>query len=202
MNWRPVQEEAIVQYIKRRDVLAVLPTGYGKSLIFQLIPRICSYLHDKKFKYPSEAILIVICPLISLITSHLNELSVVGISACLRLIVMKSCTWSSTDCRSLAEFTDISLNLCRSASDLSNFSSFRLHFEQMIEETQCSLITRAWSKQTNRFSQDFRNANLHTQHQSEIRGSLHQRPLLSLLLPNPPSSLLLPRPLEPRVETL
>ena len=105
MIWRPVQEEAIVQYIKRRDVLAVLPTGYGKSLIFQLIPRICSYLHDKQFKYPSEAILIVICPLISLITSHLNELSVVGISACLRLIVMKSCTWSSTDCRSLAEFT-------------------------------------------------------------------------------------------------
>ena len=79
---KPVQEEAIMNYITRKDVLCVLPTGYGKSLIFQVIPGICSHLHDKGFEYPSNPILLVICPLNSLISSHLSELLACGISAC------------------------------------------------------------------------------------------------------------------------
>ena len=29
--------EIIVNYVQRKDILAVLPTGYGKSLLFQLL---------------------------------------------------------------------------------------------------------------------------------------------------------------------
>ena len=43
---KPVQEEALLAFLKRKDVLAVLPKSCGKSLIFQLVPAICSYLHD------------------------------------------------------------------------------------------------------------------------------------------------------------
>lgn len=43
---KPVQEEAVLHFIKREDVFAVLPTGCGKSLIFQIVPKVCSYLHD------------------------------------------------------------------------------------------------------------------------------------------------------------
>ena len=49
---RPVQEEAFLPFIKREDVFAVLPTGCGKSLIFQIVPKVCSYLHDRGFSYP------------------------------------------------------------------------------------------------------------------------------------------------------
>ena len=45
LELRPVQEEALLHFIKREDVLAVLPNGCGKSLIFQLAPKVCSYLH-------------------------------------------------------------------------------------------------------------------------------------------------------------
>jgi len=79
---KQVQEEAVISFIKRRDVMAVLPTGYGKSLIFQLIPGICSYLHGKGFDYPSKPILVVVCPLKALIASHLKEVECCGISAC------------------------------------------------------------------------------------------------------------------------
>ena len=37
LELRPVQEEALLHFIKHEDVFAVLPTGCDKSLIFQLV---------------------------------------------------------------------------------------------------------------------------------------------------------------------
>lgn len=73
------QEEAIFQFIQRRDVFAVLPTGWGKSLIFQVVPTLCSYLHNKGL---DKAILLVVCPLNSLVASHIKELDSLGIRSC------------------------------------------------------------------------------------------------------------------------
>ena len=44
------QREGIVNYIQREDILAVLPTGYGKSLLFQLLPVICHALNTMGYK--------------------------------------------------------------------------------------------------------------------------------------------------------
>ena len=63
-------------------MFAVLPTGCGKSLIFQLVPKVCSYLHDRGFSYPKAAIVVVICVLYALIDSHILELKEHGIPAC------------------------------------------------------------------------------------------------------------------------
>jgi superfamily II DNA helicase RecQ len=46
---KAVQEDAIISFVRRRDVFGVLPTGYRKSLIFQLIPGICRYLNKTVF---------------------------------------------------------------------------------------------------------------------------------------------------------
>ena len=62
-------------------MFAVLPTGCGKSLIFQIVPKVCSYLHDRGFSYPKAAIVVVICPLYALIDSHILELKEHGIPA-------------------------------------------------------------------------------------------------------------------------
>jgi ATP-dependent DNA helicase RecQ len=32
------QAECLFNFIERRDVFAMLPTGFGKSLIFQMVP--------------------------------------------------------------------------------------------------------------------------------------------------------------------
>ena len=82
LELRPFQEEALLHFIKREIVFAVLPTGCGKSLIFQLGPKVCSYLHDRGFSYPKAAIVVVICPLNALIDSHIVELKEHGIPAC------------------------------------------------------------------------------------------------------------------------
>ena len=84
---KPQQVAAITNFLLRRDVFAVLPTGYGKSLIFQIIPNICSRMAACGFNYPSKPILLVISPLVSLIKSHIQELNDHGIS----------CVWLSDD---------------------------------------------------------------------------------------------------------
>ena len=52
------QTSGVLNFIQRKDVLAVLPTGSGKSLLFQLIPGLClrlnqmgycNYPHSNKF---------------------------------------------------------------------------------------------------------------------------------------------------------
>ena len=80
-NLTTEQYKALWAFTKRKDVFAILPTGHGKSLIFQIMPDLCRRLNELNFQYPSEAILLVVCPLNSLIDSHLKELEKHGISA-------------------------------------------------------------------------------------------------------------------------
>ena len=61
------QKEGIVNYIQRRDILAVLPTGYGKSLLFRLLPGICRTLNTMGY---TKTIILVICPLNALIVNR------------------------------------------------------------------------------------------------------------------------------------
>ena len=54
-----------------KDVLAVLPTGFGKSLIFHLLPAL---LYAKKYGVPKDtenisSIIVVVSPLNALITN-------------------------------------------------------------------------------------------------------------------------------------
>ena len=58
------QASAVFNFIQRKDVLAVLPTGSGKSLLFQLIPGLCLRLNQMGCcNYPKSAIVTVLCPL-------------------------------------------------------------------------------------------------------------------------------------------
>ena len=70
------QETALAEFLDGKDVLAVLPTGFGKSLIYQLAP-----LVTKKI-YPSiSPIFIVISPLVELMNDQIKEASKLGITA-------------------------------------------------------------------------------------------------------------------------
>ncbi len=44
VNWKPEQEECLVHILNGGDVVALLPTGFGKSLIYQLLPIISEKL--------------------------------------------------------------------------------------------------------------------------------------------------------------
>ena len=68
-------KETISMLVHGSDLLAVLPTGFGKSLIFQLLIRVQEILSSK------PACTIVVCPLKSIVQDQLIEASSMGLSA-------------------------------------------------------------------------------------------------------------------------
>src|SRR5881227_4080088 len=68
-SFRPLQEEIIRDALAGRDVLALLPTGGGKSLCFQL-PALSR-----------EGLTVVVSPLISLMKDQVDALTASGVAA-------------------------------------------------------------------------------------------------------------------------
>ena len=67
---RQEQKSAVKQLFTGGDLLAVLPTGFGKSLIFQLL----ALVND-------DHVVLVICPLKSIVNDQIKKASSMGISA-------------------------------------------------------------------------------------------------------------------------
>ena len=86
---KPKQVICLEHLYLKRDVICVLPTGYGKSLIFHLLPGL---LFDKEMLLMNEtfrdvdmstvtAIVIVVSPLNALINNQISRLGLSGIRA-------------------------------------------------------------------------------------------------------------------------
>src|SRR5438309_4067484 len=77
-QFRPLQEEIICDALAGRDVFALLPTGGGKSLCFQL-PALAR-----------EGLTVVVSPLISLMKDQVDALQASGIAATFLNSTLKS----------------------------------------------------------------------------------------------------------------
>ena len=74
----PEQELAIKTFVERDNVFINLPTGYGKSLIYQCIPLVVDILNGNP---RGTSVLVVISPLKALMEDQVEYLGNVGISA-------------------------------------------------------------------------------------------------------------------------
>ena len=78
--------------LKNRDVLAVLPTGYGKSLIYQLLPLVFDFFTANGSPVRKSTV-IVISPLNALMRDQIVKLKEGGLNVC----VLKGDRVASTD---------------------------------------------------------------------------------------------------------
>lgn len=70
------QTAALKAFIEIKDVFAVLPTGFGKSLIYQL-----ALLIGKKMGLSENPVAIVVSPLVALMEEQVREVTKLGITA-------------------------------------------------------------------------------------------------------------------------
>ncbi|XP_068735388.1 ATP-dependent DNA helicase RecQ-like [Montipora capricornis] len=75
IDLKPEQEAAIKSLVHGQDVLAILPTGFGKSAIYQILKGV------KEKMSKDCACVLVICPLRSLIEDQIKEAKSMGLTA-------------------------------------------------------------------------------------------------------------------------
>ncbi|XP_044168211.1 probable ATP-dependent DNA helicase RecS [Acropora millepora] len=81
---KPKQEEILkIIALKQKDVLAVLPTGYGKSLIYQIIPPLMDYMDSDQRPTQKKSIVLVVSLLNALIKDQVTKLKQSGLKACI-----------------------------------------------------------------------------------------------------------------------
>ena len=61
---------------QKRDIVGILPTGFGRSLIFQLLPRL-----PKDLWKLDRACVLVVTPLVSIMKDQVDELIRLGLRA-------------------------------------------------------------------------------------------------------------------------
>lgn len=72
---KPEQREALSSVLERNDTIVVLPTGYGKSLIYLLLPFVTAYHRRSRgaSSDPLHSMVLVIEPLSSLVEDQVKR---------------------------------------------------------------------------------------------------------------------------------
>ena len=90
---RDKQIECIENIVKKQDTIAILPTSYGKSLIYTLLPHVL----DKYYEQPcGHNICVLISPLIALMEEQQQKITSYGVT----------CIYLSSSQLSAGEYTN------------------------------------------------------------------------------------------------
>lgn len=74
---KPEQKQALLKFVGGQDVFVSLPTGFGKSLCYILLPRIFDLLRGVE----NKCVVIVVSPLIALMKNQVESITKIGLSA-------------------------------------------------------------------------------------------------------------------------
>ena len=71
------QKEAIHNFVRGHDCFVILPTGYGKTLCYALLPFVFDHLRKKT---PQSSIVVCVSPLVSLMMDQVSKYSSKGLT--------------------------------------------------------------------------------------------------------------------------
>ena len=78
---KPEQNRAILYFLSGKDVFVSLPTGYGKSLCYALLPRLFDLKRHGSIDC-HKSYVVVVSPLIALMKDQVSSFSEKGLTAC------------------------------------------------------------------------------------------------------------------------
>ena len=99
--WKDLQYQCLKALFEGRNVAAVLPTGYGKSAIFQALPFLFKHRDDLE-----KPIVLVITPLNSIMMDQCTSLIKRGIPACYLNFKCTHATTTATNASTVDEEED------------------------------------------------------------------------------------------------
>lgn len=156
--FRPMQEDIIQSVLQGSDVLALLPTGGGKSICYQ-VPALC---------FP-DGICLVISPLIALMNDQVSQLQQRGIPA---LTIQAGMTWKEVN----AVLQEALRGNCRFLYISPERLQTRL-FQEYLSSLKINLIAVDEAHCISQWGYDFRPAYLKI---AEVRSYVPQIPVLAL----------------------
>ena len=114
--------------VEKKDALAVLPTGFGKSLIYQLMAPFADFMDSGSRPTETNSIVFVVSPLNALIRDQVTKLRESGLKAC----ILKA------DRVSLDGGDDDGERVCLSEplENLKNFQLIYAHPEALVENKE------------------------------------------------------------------
>ena len=71
MSLKPEQLSAIDAILRGRDTFVSVPTGFGKSLVYQVLPFCADWLTGGRISTSSKPVVMVVSPLLSLMHDRL-----------------------------------------------------------------------------------------------------------------------------------
>lgn len=76
-NLKDKQKQSILEFIKGRDVFVSLPTGFGKSLCYIVLP----YVFDELRGVQKKCMILVVSPLLALMKDQVANITAKGIAS-------------------------------------------------------------------------------------------------------------------------
>ena len=82
-NIKPEQLAIFSCILRKTDCMAVMPTGYGKSLPYQMLPVFAEKNPDAlaRYKHHSKPMIVVCSPLVALMMDQVKRLKDIGLRA-------------------------------------------------------------------------------------------------------------------------
>lgn len=78
---KPEQKLVVENVVRGREVFASLPTGFGKSLTFQILPIVLKSLRSLGHDFPPNPLVVVVSPLTSIVKDQVKYLRSIGFDA-------------------------------------------------------------------------------------------------------------------------
>ena len=112
--------------VEKKDVLVVLPTGFGKSLVYQLMAPFADFVETGFRSTENISIVLVVSPLNALIRDQVTKLRECGLKAC----ILKG------DCTALEGEGDDGerVSISEPPENLKNFQLIYAHPEALVED--------------------------------------------------------------------
>ena len=111
--------------VEKKDTLAVLPTGFGKSLIYQLMAPFADFVESGFRPTESNSIVLVVSPLNALIRDQVTKLRECGLKACILKVDRVALDGEGDDGERVC--------ISESLENLKNFQLIYAHPEALVE---------------------------------------------------------------------